>query len=543
MSDKPRFRVKARGVKIQRAITPAASVPARRSTAYLRDSGSHVIQSRPASLRLHNDEVRRVWERAGALAIDMIQNSGRLKGACDQMLADVIGNELMLQPEPDLTKLGYSAKERSEFIALVKTWWKRHSWNASEFDFRGKWTAAQQSDIALRYWLAWGESTSLVLYMGEADRRRYGITSGNKLMMTPPHRLVRTTNEFDNLYQGVTIDDNGRPVSYRFRERVNGVDVDTDYAARDERGRPLVVHAFDPMCAEDMRGISPMAPMMRKYLMGENLDDATSQQFFLQTIYSTVLTSKSPSEEAFEALQAMASEGGTLGALGQDYLDYFKARMDSAAEAPISVGSAPTVSHLAPDEDLEFKTVGVPGPEYDPFSKALAREQARSLSLTYGGYTGDYSNATYSSVRMEGGGIWPIVSRRRDRLVAPHLQAAYEHGLEEEIATGRLPLKGGYRAFLAHRQEVLYTNFQGPPKPTADDLKSAKAQGARLDARTSSLQLECADNGTDFEELFAQQKSEHERYKAAGMKSPYEEQLTAGVNPDGAPAAGGSANG
>ncbi|SCM73396.1 Bacteriophage capsid protein [uncultured Pleomorphomonas sp.] len=532
MSEKPRIRVKARGMEIQRADAPVATVPSRRATAYLRDSGSNVIAARPAALRLHNDEVRRVWERAGALAIDMVQNSGRLKGACDQMLADVIGNELMLNPQPDLSRLGYSDKERSEFIALVKAWWKRHSWNPAEFDFRGKWTASQQCDIALRYWLAWGESTSLVLYMDEADRRRYGIATGNKLMMVPPHRLVRTTNEFENLYQGVTIDDNGRPASYRFRERVNGIDMDTDYAAHDDRGRPLVIHAFDPMCAEDMRGISPMAPMMRKYLMAENLDDATAQMAFLQTVYAMVLTSKSPSEEAFEALEDMASQKGTLGELGQDYLNYFKARMDRAADSKISVGSAPTVSHLAPDEDLAFKTAGVPGPQYESFSKSLLREQARSLGVTYGGYTGDYTDATYSSVRMEIGGVWPIVVRRRDRLVAPHVQAAYEHGLEEEIASGRIPFKGGYRAFQANRQQVLYASWQGPPKPTADDLKSAKAQGARIDARTSSVQLECADNGTDFEELFAMQLAEHQRYRDAGMKSPYDELIAAGANPD-----------
>lgn len=531
MSEKPRYRVKARGMEIQPASAPVAAAP-RRPTAYLRDSGSHVIASRPASLRLHNDEVRRVWERAGALAIDMIQNSGRLKGACDQMLADVIGNELMLNPQPDLSGLRYSPEERSALIAQIKAWWKRHSWDAAEFDFRGKWTAAQQCDIALRYWLAYGESTSLVLYMDETDRRRYGIATGNKLMMTPPHRLVRTTSEYENLYQGVTIDDNGRPESYRFRERVNGIDVDTDYRAMDDRGRPLVVHAFDPMCAEDMRGISPMAAMMRKYLMAENLDDATAQMAFLQTVYAMVLTSKSPSEEAFEALQAMAEGGGTLGELGQDYLDYFKARMDKAADAPISVGSAPTVSHLAPDEDLDFKTAGIPGPQYEPFCKALLREQARALGMTYGGYTGDYTDATYSSVRMEIGGIWPIVLRRRDRLVAPHLQAAYEHGLEEEVAAGRIQIKGGYRAFVANRKRICYANWQGPPPPTADDLKSAKAQGARLDARTSAVQLECAANGTDFEELIAMQIDEHNRYKAAGMKSPYEEQIAAGANPD-----------
>lgn len=507
---------------------PAADLDRSRATAYLRDTRSGIIASRPASLREHRDEVRRVWSRAGALAMDMIQNSGRLKGAVDQILADTVGVELTLNPQPDLSKLGYDDKERSDWIALVKRRWKMWAWSPAECDFRGKLTVPQQADIGLKYWLAYGESTGIVSYMGPALRRRYGIATGNKMLMVPPHRLVQETNEAIGLYQGVIHDENGRPTHYRFREKRDGLFVTNDYVARDAAGRTLVMHAFDPGDAEDVRGLSPLVAGIRKYLMAEALDDATAQMAFLQTVLAITLTSKQPSAEAFEALQVMKDVAGSgANGIAEDFAAYFSAQLDRAAESQITVSSDPTVSHLAPGEELSIKSAGVPGGEYLPFHKALSRDTARAIGITYGGYTLDYSDATYASTRMETSSLWPVVMRRRERIAAPHYQTPYEHWLEEEIAEGRIPFKGGLRAFQANRDRVCWATWQGPAKPSADDQKSANASSERLANGTSSLARECADNGTDENEVFAERLAEHRRYVEAGMRSPYDREAKA----------------
>jgi lambda family phage portal protein len=499
-----------------------------RPTAYLRDTRSGVIAARQTSIREHRDEVRRVWSRAGALAMDLIQNSGRLKGAVDQILADTVGVELTLNPQPDLARLGYDDKERADWISLVKRRWKMWAWSPAECDFRGKLTIPQQADVGLKYWLAFGESTGIMGYMGPSLRSRYGISTGNKLLMVPPHRLVQETNEVIGLYQGVFHDENGRPERYRFKERRSGIEVTNDYVARDGMGRPLVLHAFDPSDAEDVRGLSPLVPGTRKYLMAENLDDATAQTAFLQTILAITLTSKQPSAEAFEALQVMKDVGGaSAGDIAEDFAAYFAAQLDRAADSQITVSSDPTVSHLAPGEELSIKSAGVPGADYLPFHKALSRDAARAIGITYGGYTLDYSDATYASTRMETSSLWPVVMRRRERIAAPHYQLPYEHWLEEEIATGRIPLKGGLRAFQANRDRICWATWQGPAKPSADDQKAANASSERLLNGTSSLARECADNGTDENEVFAERLAEHNRYVDAGMRSPYDREAKA----------------
>lgn len=483
---------------------------------YLKDTRAGHIASRPTILREHRDEIRLAWERSAGLALDLIHNSGRLKGACDQILADTVGTELTCNPQPDLTGLGYSDAERDEFISLVKRWWKRHAWNPAECDFRGKLIVPQMADIGMRWWLAFGESTGIGSYMGPADRARYGIQSGSKLMMVSPMRLMRQTLEAEGLFQGVFHDNNGRATRYRFNTRELGVNVAKDFAARDRDGIPLVLHVFDPQDASDVRGISPLAPTFRKHIQHEILDDATLQMAVLQTVFAVTLTSDNVSKDAFEAMQAFDEE------VSDEFKDYFLARLDQAANSKINVSGDPTVSHLAPGERLGIETAKIPGREYLPFAASLSRDMARAMGVTYGGLTMDYQDATYSSVRMETSALWPVVMRRRERIAAPHYQMPYEAGLDEEISTGRIPFKGGYPAFAANRDRVCWCLWQGPAKPTADDGKAAKASSERIANGTTTLAQECADLGLDADEVFQQRVLEHTRYLNAGMRSPFE---------------------
>lgn len=511
MSEKPRIKVKAATARVS-----SSRERPRASAGYLRDTRSAVISTRGTSLREHRDEVRMVWRRAAALAADIIQNSGRLRGAVDQILADTVGEELVLTPKPNLSQCGYSETETVEFVRRVKDIWKRRAWNPRECDFRGKFILPQQVDMALRSDVVFGEAVGIISYWSRAQRRRYGIASGTKLCMMSPSSLVQDTNEIEGLYQGVIHDENGRAVAYRFQEKRDGLTRKVDYRAYDQAGRQAVVHVFDPIEPTDVRGISRIASAFRKHLQHEVLVDATIQTQILQTVMAIALTSPEPSKEAFEAITALDDDD-----LQQDYQDYFVQALDRAADSKISLSGDPTVSHLAPGEELKLMSTGVPGPQFLPISADLSRDMARALGITFGGLTMDNTSATYSSVNMDNASIWPIVTRRRSRTAAPFCQAYYESMIDEEIGEGRLPFKGGYAAFDQHREDVLWTLWNGPAKPTADDGKSARAATERLVNGTSTFEAECAERGLDPEEVFESRRHWHKRFVEAGMPSPF----------------------
>jgi lambda family phage portal protein len=521
---------KRRRGKAAVAAGRVAPVAAPRTQArYLRDTDSGIIDARGVSLSESRDEIRRSWRRAAAIAADLIHNSGRLKGAVDQVIADTVGVELQLNPQPDLGKFGYSPEQAAEWRRLVKAEWKRFAWSPAEVDLRGKFSLPQLVDTALRAYIVYGEVTGLLEYMEQGERSRYGVRTGIKLNLFPASRLLNETNEVEQLYQGVWHDGNGRPTGYLLEDRVRGITKRQRYPSRDSSGRQVFLHVFDPVEATDVRGISLLAAAIRKHLQHEKLDDVTLQTATLQTIFAAVLTSASPSTEAFEAIDALRSTApAAADEFGAALSGYMLGSLDRAADSKLSVSADPTISHLAPGETFDIKTAGTPGGQYLPFSAALSRDMARAIGVTYGSLTMDHSNATYSSVRMEVSTLWPVVMRRRERIAAPICQAVYEQWLDEMIGTGRIPVKGGYRAFLRDPAAVSWAQWQGPAKPTADDGKSAKASTERLSNGTSSIAIECAELGLDADEIFEQRRAEHEQYRAAGMRSPYDPHPGAG---------------
>ncbi len=372
--NKPRVRVKA-------GSAPASSAPAReRATArWLRDGASGVLSMRQASLVESRDETRRAWHRIAALAVDFIQNSGRLKGAVDQIIADTVGNELKLRAKPDLSALGYSAEETNVFARMAEQRWRRYAWNPAEVDFRGKFSLPQLLDIGLRHHVAFGEALGLIEFMGRAERRRYGIGTGTKLLLVTPTRLVSDTNEVEGLFQGVRHDENGRPLAYRLQHREAGLNVKRDHRVRDAQGRQLIVHCFDPWDGSDVRGISPIAAAMRTHAHSEQLQDVTLATAILQTVFAATLTSPEPSNEAFNAIESLDDDDGGLKA---DFLGYFENALDQARKSRIALDGTGQVSHLAPGEKLELHTASTPGGVYLPFSADLRREMARSLGIT-----------------------------------------------------------------------------------------------------------------------------------------------------------------
>lgn len=482
----------------------------------MRDSGSGILSMRGASLVESREDIRRVWDRISALALDFIQNSGRLKGAVDQVLADTVGTELKLNAKPDLSKLGYSAEETTAFAKLVEERWRQWAWSPAECDQRGKFTVPQMVDIALRWQIAYGEATGVIGYMTPAQRRGYGIESGVKVCMVTPTRLVRDTSEIEGMFAGVIHDTAGRPVAYRFQERQTGFEVKKDYPARDRDGRPVVIHVFDPVDAADVRGISVIASALRTYANSERLEEVTLATAILQTVFAATLTSPNPSADAFEALESLTDEK-----LKTEMTGYLQSRLDVAAESKLTIGDASQVNHLAPGETLQLHTAATPGAQYVPFKAGLDRDMARAIGITYESYSMDFVGATYSSVRMGNSSIWPVVLRRRERIAAPICQSIYENWLDEEIGEGRIPLRGGYRAFRANRAAVTWAEWRGPAKPSADDYKSARAQTERLQNGTSTLEVECAENGLDWRDVIKQRGVEREACLELGLADPF----------------------
>ncbi|MCM2396198.1 phage portal protein [Rhizobium sp. S95] len=546
MSDaKPRYRVKAQGHYVA-PDAPKAPAPRRTYARYLRGDRSGVLGMRKAVTRDARQDVREAAERAAALAIDFMHNSGWIAGAVAQILVDTIGDELKLSCRAKLKKLGYSDKQARAWWAIVEEEWRHWAWNPKECDLAGKSTIAEMADAALRQFLATGEAFGVLDFMEPADRLRYGISTGTKVSLIASHRCPRVTREAEGLEQGIFHDANNRPLAYRFRVRERGIERDEDIDAAD------VIHVMDR--GENLnspRGISVIAPALKVLAQADQLADATLAKTLLQTIFAATIKSPEPSDQAFQALTTLEglekpegfdeSEGTWeefIGGLQSDLLEVWDMRIGALKDKGISMSDPARINHLGPGEEFHLHTTSTPGSDYVEFFQNLLREIARCLGVTYEALSMDHTGATYSSVLMSVACIWPIVMRRRTRIVMPFLQAIYERWLEEMIETGKIAIKGGRTAFRRHRESIFQAEWHGPGAPSADNYKAIMAENLEMETGVSSFFDVCAKHGKNGQEQIEQLGREIKMFEDAGVPHPFGRKQGGGGGPQGAAADG-----
>lgn len=477
------------------------------TSSYMRGGASPFFWNWAPALRDPRTEVSASWSKAAARAIDSMHNSGWLAGGVEQAVSSTVGTGLRLNAMPDTAVLGWTADEGASWARDVEHRWEMWSKRPNECDAAGQHSIAQLAGMALREWFATGEVLATVPTL-----RRSDAVSMTKVQLMPSSRIVNKTLG-EGLIQGVRRDRNGRAQGYllHVNEHPSGMLREVEAPARDSAGRPLVIHIFDGRAGQ-VRGITPMAPALRVVRQFDQLSDATLTATLIQAIFAATVESEAPTDQILAALQSTDEQGLVSGLDG--YLD---AKSGWYKNTRIDLGNAGRIAHLFPGERLQFHGSQHPNDTYDAFARFLLREIARCLGITFEQLTGDYTGATYSSVRMATSEAWHVVQYRREHIVGRFLQLVYEAWLEEEIATGRVAFPGGLLGFLEKRAAVVCALWRGGAKPQADDLKTAKAHETYKRMGVLTDEQICADLGTDWEDVYEQRERERKERERRGL--------------------------
>ncbi|MCA1776054.1 MAG: phage portal protein [Loktanella sp.] len=501
--------VPAPGSSPGQAGRPAAS--------YMRGGRGVTFAGWNPALRDANEELGEAWEKAAARTLDLVHNNGWIAGAVDQAVANTVGEGLRLKASPEADAIGMTDDQAREWSRRVERRFQLWARTPTECDIEGRRTFGQMQAAAFRGWLATGEVLAELPF-----RRRPWGAYGTKVRVLPPQRLSRKTELHNRLVNGVYTDRDGMPIGYlATREDPYLGTVDFRVRARDRVGRPRVVHIFDG-APGSYRGISPMTPALQVARQFDQLADATLMSSIVQALFAVTITGDEPTEELMQGLltpqeQAKASVEGVSPV--EAYLDAVGGYYDGAT---LDVGINGRLSHLFPGQEMKFHTNDNPGADYKAYSSHLLREIARCLGLTYESATGDYAGATYSSVRMATGEIFKITSYRRSNIIRPFCQAAYEAWLEEEIEIGSIPFPGGIDGFNANRYAACRAEWRGTPKPTADDLKTAKAHQTWREMGVMSDEMIANDLGVEIEDVMEQRGREDAMRTRYSLPDPSE---------------------
>jgi lambda family phage portal protein len=273
-----------------------------------------------------------------------------------------------------------------------------------------------------------------------------------------------------------------------------------------------------------MRGIPPITPALRVMRQFDQLADATLTSALLQTIFAATVKSPEPTEETLQAFQDLveqaASKSGTAGQVPTPFESMLLMRQGWYDNTQIDLGRHGKIAHLAPGDELDFHASQHPNATYENFAKFLLREVARCLGLTYEDFTGDYANASYSSVRMATSAMWMITIYRRVNIVGPFLNPIFEAWLEEDIEKGWTPFPGGVDGYIENRSAATRCHWRGPAKPQADDYKFAKAVETLRAMGVVTDEWICNELGEDWEDIYEQRAREMQKRKDLDLPDP-----------------------
>lgn len=475
---------------------------------FMRGEASPFFFNWRPQLRDGRQDVRESWQLAAARAVDTLHNSGWLAGAIDQAIGTTIGTGLRLASRPDADALGWDQAKADAWAALVERRWEAWADCPAECDAGGRWTMAQLQDQVLRSHFAQGEAVATLPFI-----RRAGSQTGTKVMLIPAHRIVNQSDNLARIFQGVRLDPYGRAIGYRIARPVDdGVDPQfapfVDLPAFDLFGRPQVLHVFEAGDIGRVRGITPLAPVLKVMRQYDQLADATLTASLLQALFAATVKSDAPTPEILQALQD-PEEIGVTGEMD----NYLGAKAAWYKSTKIDLGTAGRIAHLFPGEELEFHSSEHPNSTYEQFVRWLLREIAKCLGMTFEELTGDFTGATYSSVRMATAHNWPLVMRRRKNIPGRFSDIVFDAWLEEQVDMGLIPFDGGIDAFVQNRAAATRCEWRGPAKPQADDVKAATAQEKWKKLGIMSDERICADLGYDWETEYQQIAREREYAK------------------------------
>lgn len=458
-------------------------------------------------LREPQANTQNAWLTVTAQAFEAMATSGWLAGGLRSARGRIIGEYgLHLNLKPWGGVISSDPKVQAAWARDVEGRFEIYARDPWAVDWGGRYPLSQLVGQALDQYFGTGEEVCTLPY-----RERPGTSHGTKLNVMPSSRLSQANGPQPGTVQGVTIDRvTGEPLAYTF-DNLNYAtgELKTITApARNAQGRPAVLHFMDNQ-AGAIRGITPLAPALRIARQYDQLADASLTLALLQTIFAGTITSNDPTEDILRAVQSIEEQDDGARTFNPDMSGVQPGAFDSLMEAragwyrntDIDMGRFGRLIHLFPGEKLDFKRPEHPNSDYQALSKGLLAELARCLGITTYEMTGIYDGFTYTTAKMATDESWPLVLWRRAHLSAPIYQAVFEAWLEEDIIRGNTKLPGGIAQFYAQRALICRADWRGPPRPTADEEKTAKAnQILRAEGWASSESI-TSEYGNDWVEV------------------------------------------
>jgi len=478
--------------------------------------------------RSPDSEINPNRDRIAARARDLHRNDAWAKGAISRILDSTIGSNYRLVSKPDYRALAlfnkaFDPEWAEDFRRTVEALWRNYSEDLGHFNDVGRrLSVSQQFRLALGHKLVDGES--LIVAQWRPDRMGPGAARyATCFQGVDPDRLSNPYQQQDTRYLrgGVEIDSDEVPVAYHIRKAhqfdwYNAVEsMEWERVLREdpEDGWRRVYHDYDPDRFAQSRGMSIFAPVLGRLKMlsryyGVELSAAT-----VASAFGLYVTSPFDVEMVREAL-----DGGDEDA-EKGFGWYQNMRSEFHEEKNLQVNDV-RVATLAPGEDIKTVAPVRPNSGFSPFTHEMLRGFAAVLGMSGEQVHNDYSEASWSSARAGIVEAEKTFVRRTSEFEQNTASPMYATWLGEAFERGEVPLPRNAPPYYEMRTAYARCRWLGAARGWVDPVGERQGVVLGLDAALSTLEVEAARQGMDWEENIDQRAIEFRKMADMGLPRP-----------------------
>jgi lambda family phage portal protein len=510
---------------IERPANITLTSPAYTAGAY----GTQELSAWHPRLASADSEVLPVRDKIVARSRNLRNNNGWADGGVEKRTDAVVGANTWLRAKPDFAAMGLSAEWAAEFAMRVESLFRTWA-NSSRFlcDVERHHHFGGLVRLAYQHYIIDGEATAPIMWLPE----RGGMFATSVLVMDPD-RLSTPSGRHDDQFMrmGVELDRYGAAQAYHCRNS-HVSDIRTDFEASNwtripretNTGRPLFVHVYDKKRAHMRRGLGRFTSVMSRMKMLDRYDQTELQAAITNAIFGLYAKTQRSSDDVRDSMAPV----------GDDELDSYEVldghRADFYDSADLTFDGV-RVAVMPAGDELGTISANRPATNFKVAQRVFLNSVASALGISGEQLSNDWEGINYSSARTLLNEIWRGLNADRRLFTQSFCTPIYAAFLEEAVARDLVEVPGGQAMFYVWRDALTQCDWVGPGRGTIDPKKEADAGAINRGLFVSTLESDCAEQGTDWRTNLWQAKREQEEMKAYGL-TPVQPNAPAGGTGD-----------
>jgi lambda family phage portal protein len=432
---------------------------------------------------------------------DLDRNHGIASSGFQTLVDNIVGTGLRLASMPDYRALKRDIKWAEEWSRGVEAQWKVFAESldfdvARQLDFDGA-TAMMFRTVALS-----GECLALPLWIedkGSKFATTFQLVEGDRLS-NPDYR-----SDTERLRGGIEIDDYGKPLAYYLRKSLPGTwPIPGFYMmpgtweripAITEWGRKRVLHLYTKDRINQSRGKPILTSVLEQFKMFDHYQRTELQSSIVNALVAGVI--ETPLDQA-QIAAMMGDDANKYLAMKNEW----RTSLRGGAMIP-----------LYPGDKMTPFTPARPASQYANFVETVLRHISAAMNMPYELLIKDFSKTNYSSARASLLEAWRFFNSRRKWLSKYWANQVYQLWLEEAVNKKLVDAPKFYDNFAFYAR----CKWIGSGRGWIDPVKEAQAAAVRLQTKISTLEMECAEQGNDWQDVLEQTALERARMKQLGI--------------------------